>query len=62
MRVLESALVQVCFSILVLTFTSYTSLRLKVLSARRRDVITLTGAIERSIRIMAMRVWSTELS
>lgn len=50
------------FSIPILTFTSYTSRWMKVLSAWSWDVITLTSAIERSIGIMAMWVWSTELS
>lgn len=48
--------------VLILTFTSYTFLWMKVLSVQSWDVITLTGAIERSIRIMAAGVRSTELS
>lgn len=49
-------------SILIPTFTSYAALWMKVLSAWSWDVITLTGAIERSIRIMAVWAWATELS
>lgn len=63
---LVSVSVSVCFcvcvsvrglrrsSVLIPTFTSYASLRMKVLRARSWDVITLTGAIEGSIRIMAV--------
>lgn len=55
--------VRVCIFIpQILTFTSCTSLRMKVLCAWSWDVITLTGTIERSIRIMAVWVWSAGLS
>lgn len=50
---------RLCVFSLILTFTSDTALRMKVLRAWSWDVITLTGAIERSIRIMAVWVRST---
>lgn len=51
----------VLFAILTLTFTSYISGWMEVPSAWSWDVITLTGAVEGSIRIVAAWVLSAGL-